>query len=37
MISLAVEMMLSAEHLGGSQPLPPGALEQVNDHVRAFA
>jgi L-fuculose-phosphate aldolase len=33
----AAEMMLSAEHLGGSQPLPPGALEQVNDHVRAFA
>jgi L-ribulose-5-phosphate 4-epimerase len=33
----AAEMMLSAEHLGGSKPLPPGALEQVKEHIRAFA
>jgi L-fuculose-phosphate aldolase len=33
----AAEMMLRADHIGGSQPLPPGALEQVKDHIRAFA
>jgi ribulose-5-phosphate 4-epimerase/fuculose-1-phosphate aldolase/pimeloyl-ACP methyl ester carboxylesterase len=33
----AAEMMLRAEHIGGSQALPSGALEQVRDHMRAFA
>jgi ribulose-5-phosphate 4-epimerase/fuculose-1-phosphate aldolase/pimeloyl-ACP methyl ester carboxylesterase len=33
----AAEMMLRAEHLGGSRALPPGALEQVREHMRAFA
>jgi L-fuculose-phosphate aldolase len=33
----AAEMMLLAEHLGGSQPFPPGALEQVRARLRAFA
>ena len=33
----AAEMMLSAEHLGGSKGLPPGALEQVQERLRAFA
>jgi ribulose-5-phosphate 4-epimerase/fuculose-1-phosphate aldolase/pimeloyl-ACP methyl ester carboxylesterase len=33
----AAEMMLRAEHLGGSNPLPAGALEQVREHMRAFA
>jgi L-fuculose-phosphate aldolase len=32
----AAEMMLRAEHLGGSQSLPPGALEQVRSHMQAF-
>jgi L-ribulose-5-phosphate 4-epimerase len=33
----AAEMMLLAERIGGSQPLPPGALEQVRARLRAFA
>ena len=33
----AAGMMLHAEHLGGSRPLPPGALEQVRERMRAFA
>jgi len=33
----AAEMMLRAEHLGGSNPLPAGALEQVREHMKAFA
>jgi L-ribulose-5-phosphate 4-epimerase len=33
----AAEMMLRAEHLGGSKPLPAGALEQVRDHMHAFS
>jgi ribulose-5-phosphate 4-epimerase/fuculose-1-phosphate aldolase/pimeloyl-ACP methyl ester carboxylesterase len=33
----AAEMMLSAEHIGGSLALPPGALQQVHDHMQAFA
>jgi L-ribulose-5-phosphate 4-epimerase len=33
----AAEMMLLAERLGGSQPFPPGALEQVRARLRAFA
>jgi L-ribulose-5-phosphate 4-epimerase len=33
----AAEMMLEAEHLGGSQPFPHGALDQVQEHMRAFA
>ena len=33
----AAEMMLRAEPLGGSQPFPPGALEQVRARLRAFA
>jgi L-fuculose-phosphate aldolase len=33
----AAEMMLRAEHIGGSRALPPGALEQVRDRMRAFA
>jgi L-ribulose-5-phosphate 4-epimerase len=33
----AAEMMLRAEHLGGSNPLPAGALEQVRAHMQAFA
>ena len=33
----AAEMMLLAERLGGSKPFPPGALQQVRDHMRAFA
>jgi ribulose-5-phosphate 4-epimerase/fuculose-1-phosphate aldolase/pimeloyl-ACP methyl ester carboxylesterase len=33
----AAEMMLRAEHLGGSKPLPPGALEQVRERLQAFA
>jgi ribulose-5-phosphate 4-epimerase/fuculose-1-phosphate aldolase/pimeloyl-ACP methyl ester carboxylesterase len=33
----AAEMMLRAEHLGGSNPLPAGALDQVRAHMQAFA
>jgi L-fuculose-phosphate aldolase len=33
----AAEMMLRAERIGGSQPFPPGALEQVRARLRAFA
>jgi L-fuculose-phosphate aldolase len=33
----AAEMMLLAKRLGGSKPFPPGALQQVRDHMRAFA
>ena len=33
----AAEMMLLAERIGGSKPLPPGALEQVRERLRAFA
>lgn len=33
----AAEMMLRAEHLGGSSPLPAGALHQVRAHMQAFA
>jgi L-fuculose-phosphate aldolase len=33
----AAEMMLRAEHLGGSKELPSGALEQVKEHMQAFA
>ena len=33
----AAEMMLRAEHLGGSKPLPPGALEQVQVRMKAFS
>jgi L-ribulose-5-phosphate 4-epimerase len=33
----AAEMMLRAEHLGGSRELPPGALQQVRDRMRVFA
>ena len=33
----AAEMMLRAEHLGGSKDLPSGALDQVREHIRAFA
>jgi ribulose-5-phosphate 4-epimerase/fuculose-1-phosphate aldolase/pimeloyl-ACP methyl ester carboxylesterase len=33
----AAEMMLRAEHIGGSQPLPPGALDQVHAHMRAVS
>ncbi|HEY3063502.1 MAG TPA: class II aldolase/adducin family protein [Chloroflexota bacterium] len=33
----AAEMMLWAERIGGSQPFPPGALEQVRARLRAFA
>jgi L-fuculose-phosphate aldolase len=33
----AAEMMLLAERLGGSQPFPPGALEQVRARLRTFA
>jgi L-ribulose-5-phosphate 4-epimerase len=33
----AAEMMLLAERIGGSQPFPPGALEQVRARLRAFA
>jgi ribulose-5-phosphate 4-epimerase/fuculose-1-phosphate aldolase len=33
----AAEMMLRAEHIGGSRALPPGALEQVRERMRAFA
>ena len=33
----AAEMMLRAEHLGGSNPLPEGALQQVREHMQAFA
>jgi L-fuculose-phosphate aldolase len=33
----AAEMMLRAEHLGGSKPLPEGALDQVRAHIRRFA
>ena len=33
----AAEMMLRAEHLGGSSALPAGALEQVRAHIQAFA
>ncbi len=33
----AAEMMLRAEHLGGSKPLPAGALEQVRQRMNAFA
>jgi ribulose-5-phosphate 4-epimerase/fuculose-1-phosphate aldolase/pimeloyl-ACP methyl ester carboxylesterase len=33
----AAEMMLRAEHVGGSKALPEGALEQVRDHMKAFA
>jgi len=33
----AAEMMHLAEHVGGSKPFPPGALEQVRDRMRAFA
>ena len=33
----AAEMMLLADRLGGSQPFPPGALEQVRARLRAYA
>jgi L-ribulose-5-phosphate 4-epimerase len=33
----AAEMMLRAEHLGGSNPLPAGALDQVRAHMHAFS
>jgi L-fuculose-phosphate aldolase len=33
----AAEMMLLAERLGGSQPFPAGALEQVRARLQAFA
>jgi L-fuculose-phosphate aldolase len=33
----AAEMMLRAEHLGGSKELPSGALDQVREHMRSFA
>ncbi len=33
----AAEMMLRAEHIGGSKSLPDGALEQVKEHIQAFA
>jgi L-fuculose-phosphate aldolase len=33
----AAEMMLRAEHLGGSQALPAGALEQVKTQMQAFS
>jgi L-ribulose-5-phosphate 4-epimerase len=33
----AAEMMLRAAALGGSKPFPPGALQQVREHMRAFA
>jgi L-ribulose-5-phosphate 4-epimerase len=33
----AAEMMLLAERIGGSQPFPAGALEQVRARLRAFA
>jgi L-fuculose-phosphate aldolase len=33
----AAEMMLRAEHIGGSKALPAGALEQVKEHMQAFA
>ena len=33
----AAEMMLRAEHIGGSKELPEGALDQVKDHMRQFA
>jgi L-ribulose-5-phosphate 4-epimerase len=33
----AAEMMLLADRLGGSKPFPPGALEKVREHIRAFA
>jgi L-ribulose-5-phosphate 4-epimerase len=33
----AAGMMLLAERIGGSQPFPPGALEQVRARLRAFA
>jgi len=32
----AAEMMLRAEHIGGSKSLPDGALEQVKQHMQAF-
>jgi L-ribulose-5-phosphate 4-epimerase len=32
----AAEMMLLAERIGGSQPFPAGALEQVRQRLRAF-
>jgi L-fuculose-phosphate aldolase len=33
----AAEMMLRAEHIGGSQALPEGALDQVRARLREFA
>jgi ribulose-5-phosphate 4-epimerase/fuculose-1-phosphate aldolase/pimeloyl-ACP methyl ester carboxylesterase len=33
----AAEMMLRAEHLGGSKDLPAGALDQVRERMQAFA
>ncbi len=33
----AAEMMLRAEHIGGSKPLPEGALGQVRANMSAFA
>ena len=33
----AAEMMLLADRLGGSKPLPPGALQQVRDRLRSRA
>ncbi len=33
----AAEMMLLADRIGGSQPFPPGALEQVRARLKAFA
>jgi ribulose-5-phosphate 4-epimerase/fuculose-1-phosphate aldolase/pimeloyl-ACP methyl ester carboxylesterase len=33
----AADMMLRAEHLGGSKSLPKGALKQVRQHMNRFA
>lgn len=33
----AAEMMLHAEHIGGSKDLPAGALDQVREHMAQFA
>jgi ribulose-5-phosphate 4-epimerase/fuculose-1-phosphate aldolase/pimeloyl-ACP methyl ester carboxylesterase len=33
----AAEMMLRAEHVGGSKPLPDGALDQVRQRLAEFA
>ena len=33
----AAEMMLWAERIGGSQPFPADALDQVRERLKAFA